>query len=91
MPCKNLMNYFFLVFTFSINVNQSIIYYRVEYIPFVSVISRLIPSDKNKLKEIMDSIGGIVTESFDENCTHLTMTTATMTNKVKLVKKFNLI
>ncbi|OXU30807.1 hypothetical protein TSAR_010503 [Trichomalopsis sarcophagae] len=53
-----------------------------EYIRFVSVISRLNADHKKKLKDIMDNIGGIVIDCYDDNCTHLTATTASSTSKI---------
>ena len=42
---------------------------------------------KKQLKNIVDSIGGIITDCYDDNCTHLTATTATTTNKVSFFNK----
>ncbi|XP_011505562.1 PREDICTED: nibrin-like [Ceratosolen solmsi marchali] len=56
--------------------------FKVEYIHFITVISRLSTDHKKKLKSIMDSIGGIIIDYYDERCTHLTATTATSTNKI---------
>ncbi|KAJ8670873.1 hypothetical protein QAD02_002132, partial [Eretmocerus hayati] len=56
--------------------------YTVEYIPFITVVSRLSPDDGRELKIILDNIGGRVADSLDSYCTHLTVTNATSTEKV---------
>lgn len=63
-------------------MQKILLHFRAEYIRFVSVISRLNVDHKKKLKDIMDTIGGIVIDCYDNNCTHLTATTASSTSKV---------
>lgn len=55
--------------------------FTVEHLPFVTCVSRLSNEHKQKLKDIMDDIGGVITDTFDDNCTHLTVSTATTTTK----------
>ncbi|XP_014205742.1 nibrin [Copidosoma floridanum] len=56
--------------------------FTVEYVHLVTGTSRMISSEKSKLKEIMNCIGGLVTDCHDDSCTYLTMSSATSTNKV---------
>ncbi|XP_058799141.1 nibrin-like [Phymastichus coffea] len=56
--------------------------YSVEYIHFVTVISRLNAGHKQKLKSIMDDIGGLIIDFYNSHCTHLTATTAATTTKI---------
>ena len=58
------------------------LFFRVKYIPFLTVTSQIDDEAKVKLKVIMNAIGGKVIDYFDENCTHLTTSVARATNKV---------
>nr|XP_034180194.1 nibrin isoform X1 [Osmia lignaria] len=56
--------------------------FTVTYIPVISVISTLNDEDKSTLQNLMDQIDGVISTEWTNNCTHLTVSKATLTEKV---------
>ncbi|KOC69481.1 Nibrin [Habropoda laboriosa] len=62
--------------------------FMVVYVPIIVVISNVNDNDKRKLKSLMDEIDGMISTEWTSFCTHLTVSTATLTEKVTWAMAF---
>ncbi|CAK9816922.1 NBN [Anthophora quadrimaculata] len=56
--------------------------FTVVYLPIIVVVSNINDNDKHKLKSLLDEIDGIISLQWTSSCTHLTVSKATLTEKV---------
>ena len=56
--------------------------FNVVYVPIITVVSTLNDTDKEKLKDLMNEIDGIISTAWIKICTHLTVSRAALTEKV---------
>ena len=56
--------------------------FKVVYIPIITVVSTLSDIDKEKLQDLMNEIDGIISNDWIKICTHLTVSRASLTEKV---------
>ncbi|XP_012144529.2 nibrin [Megachile rotundata] len=56
--------------------------FTVVYLPIITVVSTLSIEDKSSLQNLMDHIDGIISTEWTNHCTHLTVSKATLTEKV---------
>ncbi|KZC05552.1 Nibrin, partial [Dufourea novaeangliae] len=56
--------------------------FTVVYVPIITVVSTLNETDKSALRSIIDEIDGMISSEWTSNCTHLTVSKATLTEKV---------
>lgn len=61
---------------------NTILFDSVSYIPIITSTSGLPDSAKGQLHKIMDDIDGIITDSWEKFCTHLTVLKPKLTEKV---------
>lgn len=57
-------------------------FFQVEYLPFVVLTSGLNKVDKIQLMEILNKVGGTISNQWTPLCTHLTVSEAKMTQKL---------
>ncbi|XP_076234824.1 nibrin isoform X2 [Calliopsis andreniformis] len=62
--------------------------FTVIYVPVVTMVSTMTDNDKNTLQNIMNEIDGIISDKWTNNCTHLTVSKATLTEKVTWAMAF---
>ena len=56
--------------------------FKVVYVPIVTVVSTLSDNDKEKLQNLMNEIDGLISTEWIKICTHLTVSRASLTEKV---------
>ena len=56
--------------------------FKVVYVPIITVVSTLSDVDKEKLQDLMNEIDGLISTEWIKICTHLTVSRASLTEKV---------
>lgn len=56
--------------------------FTLHYVPFIVSTSTLTANEKVELRNIIDTLDGVITEKWQEYCTHLTVSNVTLTTQV---------